>query len=289
MFIHPNQPVMRTLLDEILSSEMPRTRHAGPCHCAACAGARHGRELQYDIIGTRDTRVLTTDTKAAPFRYICQLELNGRLQGSGTLIGPKTVLTAAHCLWDDAADARLDLSVQTLRVVPGRNGAAEPFGSARAVKLIVAPGYSVSEAGTRLDYGIIHLDKAIGNTVGFWNYAYRKTAVDPTGTSTLQKSLPLPAGTLTVNLSGYPDDKGGTKQYRAYNRTVKRSDGMLYYLNDTYYGHSGSPVWVRRHPSMGGRMLVAIHVGQGGATASNPNLAVLVGDDVRNFIRNNTI
>ena len=36
---------------------------------------------------------------------------------------------------------------------------------------------------------------------------------------------------------------------------------MLTYLNDTCPGHSGSPVWVRRHPSMGGRVLVGVHSG----------------------------
>ena len=71
-----------------------------------------------EVIG-HDDRVLVTNTTAAPFRYICNLEEDGQSVCSGTLIGPSTVLTAQHCI-TGSAPARI-------RIIPGRNGASEPL------------------------------------------------------------------------------------------------------------------------------------------------------------------
>ena len=65
--------------------------------------------------------------------------------------------------------------------------------------------------------------------------------------------------------------------------------GMLHYLNDTCPGHSGSPVWVRRHPSMGGRVLVAVHVARDDGIGVVANRSVLITPAVRQFIVANTV
>lgn len=130
----------------------------------------------------------------------------------------------------------------------------------------------------------------------------------------------MPQGKLKVNLSGYPADMPsarrfgcrdpqqpkkrcrhgrlsdpkrqricGTHQYRAYSRTVRPSGGMLQYLNDTCPGHSGSPVWVKRHSSKGGRVLVAVHVAGDAPPAPTANRAVPITNSVLNFIKANTV
>ena len=225
-------------------------------------------EKERQIIG-RDTRIRVTNTRVAPFRYICHIAEGGRPLGSGTLIGPNTVLTAAHVV--QGKDWR------RLVAIPGRDadrarGDIRPFGTANAAgPPRFAPGYT-SPAGdvTPRDYAVFYLRQPLGNTVGHWTVAHRSSPNDPLGTSISGAPLPLPPNSLRVNLSGYPGDKGFTfgnppqalrQQWRAYDRAVREQGGMLHYLNDTFGGHSGCPVWVKRSASNGGRVIVGIHVG----------------------------
>jgi V8-like Glu-specific endopeptidase len=257
-------------------------------------------DQEAEIIGP-DNRKLVKNTTDAPFRYICDLDylvpgVGYRSIGTGTLIGPRTVLTAGHCI--DGVEARF------MRVRPGRNGTSSPLPSATAAKFIPFPGYAPSSP---TDLGIIHLAQPIGQRVGYWTRAYTKRKSDAIGTSFLAGGLPMPAGQLKVNLSGYPADMPagakygcrdaaqpeyrchhsllsnkkrspvcGTYQYRAYDLTVRRSGRILHYLDDTCPGHSGCPVWVRRDPTKGGRVLIGVHTSSDDpATRGKANRGVL--------------
>ena len=124
-------------------------------------------DRESEIIPPKDTRVLVTKTTDAPFRFICNFEydlpgIGRRSICTGTLIGPRTVLTAGHCL--------ASLDPNRMRVIPGRKGTLEPLPATQAVRFILAPGFS---GATRTDYGIIHLADPIGNKVGYWTLKTR--------------------------------------------------------------------------------------------------------------------
>ena len=64
---------------------------------------------EYTILGPTDDRIRVMNTRVEPFRHICKLEMTFRdpatgadqqYIGTGTIVAPAKVLTAAHCVFD---------------------------------------------------------------------------------------------------------------------------------------------------------------------------------------------
>ncbi len=292
-----------------------------PVH-QALAGAPGVAESEYEILG-HDSRVRVKSTTVVPFRYICNLvydfpRLGRWAMGTGTLIGPRTVLTAAHCVYD--SDRREPRGARRLRAIPARNGRHEPFRSSRAFRVVIPNKYRhKAETGSPHDYALIHLEDPLGLRVGYWSIDYRRGPHDSRGTKIGVQEPLLGNKDLLVHLSGYPADKPGsprygcrashrpgfecrhsllgspdrstlcgTYQYRSFNRSVRLRHRILHYLNDTCPGHSGSPVWVRLPPEKGGRVLIAVHVDRDDPEIpGKANKGVLIDDRIIRFIRSN--
>jgi hypothetical protein len=169
-------------------------------------------------------------------------------------------------------------------VLAGRNGPGFHLAAAHAVRFQLPTAHNPL---TPTDYGVIQLREPIRLRVGYWTIRYSKSTIDLIGRSISARALPENVGTLKVNLSGYPGKKclkihgrtedcriQGTRQWRAYDVTVKQHAGILYNMDDTTRGMSGSPVWVRRSPDMGGRVMVAVHKESGHVGARKANAAV---------------
>jgi V8-like Glu-specific endopeptidase len=251
------------------------------------------------IIPPSDTRkkIKKSSMKLAPYRYIVNLEyhfpVKGKItMGTGVLVGPRTVLTAGHNL-----DIK-SFNKNRMFVTPARFAVSyRPFGVTNLTGFHRPSNYQRS---TPTDLALLYLKKPLGSKAGYWSIEYKNRSFDPIGTRFIEKGPIAYPGNFKVNLIGYPGDKPsdlkfgcrlpgkgcqvapvsskvkrvcGTFQYGSFedtNRFVKdiinrKLDGqllrLLTYENDTCQVNSGSPVYVKRHSSEGGRVLYGIHVG----------------------------
>ncbi len=103
-------------------------------------GAFGGRDPQ--IVFGPDERMQIEDTTQDPYKKIAHLIAIGTEQGiaercTGTFIGVRVIMTAAHCVWRPDFDGYPD----TLEVIPGRNGDQMPYGSGFATNVWVPQGW----------------------------------------------------------------------------------------------------------------------------------------------------
>jgi glutamyl endopeptidase len=182
------------------------------------ASARIGLE---SILGSDDRREVK-DTATYPARAVVLITF-GNMRCTGALVGPDTVLTAGHCIYDHSTLAFFD--PLDYRVYPGRDGKRAPFGSCGVEETMTSAGY-VERADDRYDYGLLLLDCTIGDDVGWFGLYAKAGSVKKT----------------QVHISGYPGDKPRTQWTSGGAVTVSQSR-RVFYKNDTTGGTSGAGVY----------------------------------------------
>lgn len=201
------------------------------------------------VIGP-DDRTQITNTKNVPWNRVCSLLITAadgnRWIGTGWLIGPRTVITAGHCVYIRNSGGW----VRSIQVMPGRNASDTSLGSVVATQFRSVRGWVEGQKRV-CDYGAIILpeNSPLGRQLGTFGYARRSDA--------------QLAG-LQVNLSGYPGDKPPGTQWYHSRRLTSVTPRTLVYDIDTAGGQSGAPVWWRQGAR---RYVVGIHTN--GATSGN--------------------
>ena len=262
-----SKPVAATL--EAAAAPSPRKTTAGAGGVATSEASRSARLLGRGksdqplrrefvtspvletVIGV-DERVRILDTDLAPWRMICSLTMQaggGSAIGTGWLVGPRTVITAGHCVFSNLFFGGW---AQSITVIPGRDGSEIPFGQTVATRF-AANDLWVANEDPDFDIGCIHLEEPLGDTVGWF-------AVGA-----------LPDAELTdflINVSGYPGDRGnGREQYFHKNRILRVTDRRIFYDVDTFGGQSGAPAWIYPEGS-DDPLAVGIHAYGTGGTPS---------------------
>ncbi|TCS93063.1 trypsin-like serine peptidase [Hazenella coriacea] len=187
------------------------------------------------IIGN-DDRTKVTNTTSFPYSAVVHIQSDIG-QCTGWMIGPHTVATAGHCIYNTSTDRWASWA----RVYPGKNGSSNPYGYANATGFRSVIGWTQNH-NHEYDYGAIQLDQNIGNSTGWFGYRWQSWSY--VGES--------------ETVVGYPGDKdSGTTMWKHKDKIGKETSEKLYYQNDTIGGQSGSPIWQTR--SECGECSIGVH------------------------------
>ncbi|MBL8170328.1 MAG: serine protease [Acidobacteria bacterium] len=190
------------------------------------------------VIGN-DDRVRISPTTSFPWRAMTKLRMtfpSGRsFICSGAMIAAKYTLTAGHCVFSHGEGGW----ATTIEVIPGLDGSYKPYGSAYAVYMRSYQGWT-RDRDSNYDFGLITLDRSIGNSTGWFGYASYASV-----------------NGLTANLGGYPGDlDNGLRLYYHSGPITSSTTDRVYYSIDTAGGQSGSSVY---RINNGSRYVFAVH------------------------------
>eukprot|EP01025_Chloroclados_australasicus_P029215 TRINITY_DN2910_c0_g1_i4.p1 TRINITY_DN2910_c0_g1~~TRINITY_DN2910_c0_g1_i4.p1 ORF type:complete len:394 (-),score=34.69 TRINITY_DN2910_c0_g1_i4:3013-4074(-) len=226
------------------------------------------------MIGNDTTRAIL-QTQEYPWRAIGHLEARrpglGWEQSSGrctgAMIGPRHVLTAAHCLWDIETNSWYE----EFRFIPGRVGNDMPYGVVGWANASIPVGWDNQvKTHDKYDYGVLELDEDVGQTVGWFSYGFNCSEFF-----------------YRLNIAGYPGDRReGNYMYYTYCQSIYLdaclSGGAadLYkHQCDTAAGMSGGPMWTL-NPATQIREIRGIHKGATGQT----NLGIYISKNLYTFV-----
>jgi glutamyl endopeptidase len=155
-------------------------------------------------------------------------------QGSAAMVSSHQALTAGHVIYDNDPSTPWSGFATWVMVTPGKNGSSAPYGTVWARRLTVPTSWA--QGNYLSDIGVIHLNRNIGNTVGWYGYGNVGSALQPG---------------VTLRMSHYPGSEGfnGTRQYLAVGAIAGANANVIAYRETqirSVGGSSGAPLYARQ-------------------------------------------
>ena len=158
---------------------------------------------------------------------------------SGTLVGRRHVLTAAHNVHDPSVGGTVVKAV----FAAGQQGAVKPFGEVLAGKPFV-PERWLAAQDPEWDFALLPLGVEVG-------------APDRAGSLPVKAFTDAQLQAAVVTLTGYPKDKGSTQMWTQAGKLTAVDSELLKYRLDTVVGQSGSGLWLAGGPGVSA--VVGVH------------------------------